>query len=87
MSQRLAGFESSCVITITSIPERKATEYFSEPEGERSGRRAGGGAGAEAPAYIGGIWRKLARPPRLERGTPGLEGRCSIRLSYGRVTD
>jgi Metallopeptidase toxin 3 len=29
--------------------------------------------------------RRLARPPRLERGTPGLEGRCSIQLSYGRV--
>ncbi len=27
----------------------------------------------------------VARPPRLERGTPGLEGRCSIQLSYGRV--
>lgn len=25
-----------------------------------------------------------ARPPRLERGTRGLEGRCSIQLSYGR---
>ena len=32
-----------------------------------------------------GAW-ELARPPRLERGTPGLEGRCSIQLSYGRVT-
>ena len=30
------------------------------------------------------VLRRLARPPRLERGTPGLEGRCSIRLSYGR---
>ena len=46
--------------------------------------RAFGRAGAEAPAYISGIWPELARPPRLERGTPGLEGRCSIRLSYGR---
>ncbi len=26
----------------------------------------------------------LARPARLELTTPGLEGRCSIRLSYGR---
>ena len=25
------------------------------------------------------------RPPRFELGTPGLEGRCSIQLSYGRV--
>ena len=31
------------------------------------------------------IWPEMARPPRLERGTPGLEGRCSIQLSYGRV--
>ena len=29
--------------------------------------------------------RSLARPPRLELGTPGLEGRCSIQLSYGRI--
>ena len=43
-----------------------------------------GDAGSEDPAYIRRNWRKLARPPRLERGTPGLEGRCSIRLSYGR---
>ncbi len=29
--------------------------------------------------------KELVRPPRLERGTPGLEGRCSIQLSYGRM--
>ena len=29
----------------------------------------------------------LARPPRLERGTRGLEGRCSVQLSYGRVKE
>ncbi len=28
--------------------------------------------------------RRMARPPRLERGTTCLEGRCSIQLSYGR---
>ena len=28
--------------------------------------------------------REVVRPPRLELGTPGLEGRCSIQLSYGR---
>lgn len=27
----------------------------------------------------------MVRPPGLEPGTPGLEGRCSIRLSYGRI--
>src|SRR5436190_13689789 len=29
--------------------------------------------------------RKVARPAGLEPATPGLEGRCSIQVSYGRV--
>jgi hypothetical protein len=34
-----------------------------------------------------GLWevRRLARPAGLEPATPGLEGRCSIHLSYGRT--
>src|SRR5882672_5862629 len=30
---------------------------------------------------------EMARPPRLERGTLCLEGRCSIQLSYGRTPE
>ena len=29
--------------------------------------------------------KRLARPAGLEPAAPGLEGRCSIHLSYGRV--
>ncbi len=30
--------------------------------------------------------KRLARPEGLEPSTPGLEGRCSIQLSYGRTS-
>ena len=50
-----------------------------ERAGEAARERACRGVpGGEAP-------RTRMRPPRLERGTLGLEGRCSIQLSYGRV--
>ncbi len=29
--------------------------------------------------------RRMARPAGFEPATPGLEGRCSIHLSYGRL--
>ncbi len=32
-------------------------------------------------------FKRLVRPAGLEPTTPGLEGRCSIQLSYGRLSD
>ena len=37
------------------------------------------------PFKTSGALCQLARPPRFERGTLCLEGRCSIQLSYGRL--
>ena len=34
---------------------------------------------------IGELSRKVARPAGFEPATPGLEGPCSIQLSYGRT--
>ncbi len=33
------------------------------------------------------MFNELARPAGFEPATPGLEGRCSIRMSYGRLIE
>jgi hypothetical protein len=45
----------------------------------------GGDLFSEAAEVIETQASGMARPPRLERGTLCLEGRCSIQLSYGRT--
>jgi hypothetical protein len=45
---------------------------------------AGGDLFSEAAEVFDIKASEVARPPRLERGTLCLEGRCSIQLSYGR---
>jgi hypothetical protein len=46
---------------------------------QREGRRFPEDCLAQRPA------KRVTRPAGLEPATPGLEGRCSIQLSYGRV--
>ena len=41
--------------------------------------------GTETAEFFPNLLKSLARPAGLEPAAPGLEGRCSIQLSYGRV--
>ena len=58
--------------------------------GGQADRAAFAGLGAKSLFFVKERVRarvepqQLVRPPRFERGTPCLEGRCSIQLSYGR---
>ena len=46
---------------------------------------AGSDLFSETAEFLDSQASGMARPPRLERGTLCLEGRCSIQLSYGRT--
>jgi hypothetical protein len=56
-------------------PERLGAARGEPSEPRQTGRRPG----------VADSRSELARPEGLEPSTPGLEGRCSIQLSYGRV--
>jgi hypothetical protein len=75
---------SSLDITISSIPERHARKYFTELEGDRFNPRQNMGGNERCGSKCAKCG-ELARPAGLEPATPGLEGQCSIQLSYGRV--
>ena len=94
----LVALTEACgVTTSSSILGRESRKYFTELEGDRSDLRQDfadlGGAchripptSAAEPGKGPVSGEKMVRPAGLEPATLGLEGRCSIQLSYGRVS-
>ena len=76
MSRRVSGRGGAPSAT----PELPDFALRASSRSRRSASREGG----KSRGYIGRMWGDLARPAGLEPAAPGLEGRCSIRLSYGR---
>ncbi len=66
------------------IPLRSKGANYSASEGARLTNPPPANISRERNARIS---QKMVRPAGLEPTTPGLEGRCSIQLSYGRMTN